>query len=290
MHRSLQHSTEEVLSPAQILSAFCIAQVNDFHGALPPLLYHNCSKALWLIQITICISPEFRKNLIDRCNDEIVSLLLKFLGKLFTSKQQRWKAAPVVVEKLERFYRYSVSISLNLNEWPDSFFYAAVFLHILAPSIEHFPLRQRSFRNEEFNNLKADTLLLTVSSKDSLRNKKTLPLIFQVGSRTFELLLVGRENYKGSSIVLFRYGRKHSGFWLCTKQKGFVRKIEETPQECMDTFIQGYWNLALFRVVAHPNVNTLRMDFLSNFSCQGLFFCSTHSTKTTVFKPDDYTH
>ena len=113
--------------------------------------------------------------------------------------------------------------------------------------------------------------MLSSDSTNSTRNRCRLPLRYIFGNHEFDLLVVGRDSFKGNAIILFRYGGTHTSFWMqSNKQKHTMTKLEETPQASLDTYIQGYWNFAVYCAVREVDNAILKMDYLL-INCM---FCS----------------
>ena len=286
MNKTLATVVDDKLSPADRLSMLCLAQIDDLHGTIPPVFYNKCSKALWLLQIFSCLLPDFRYSLAERSGEYLVSLCLRFLDHFLLPQKSRQTLISSVLDELEMFYVQSVSEARpTLCTWSDLFFHAALFLNILCPCVQLFTLQKRLFHNVDFESLTADSFLVTFDSNASSRTRFTLPLSIHIGNREFELILLGSDCVNANCIILFRYGGSHSGFWFLNNKLMSPRKIEDLPETCVETFIGSSWSIALYCVVPQASNASMKMDFLMNFSCQGIFFCSSHLSPLTKDYP-----
>ena len=287
MHEKLATVVEHKLSCADRLSMLCLAQTDDLHGTIPPVFFTKCSKALWLLQVVSYLIPDVSYSLAERSGDELVRLCLRFLDQMLLPQKRRQNTVSPILEELEKFYVIAVSEARsNGPHWSDSFAYAAHFLDVLCPFVQLFIFEDNCFHENDFHGLTSDAFLVTLAANASKRSKRILPLSMEIGNRKFELLLVGTDNYIGKSIILFRYGGSHSAFWLQHNKQSLPQKLEDFSEVLVETLIGSLWSIALYSVVPDTSNASMKMDFLTNFSCQGHFFCSNHLSPLTKDYPN----
>ena len=109
------------------------------------------------------------------------------------------------------------------------------------------------------------------------------PLNLIISDNEFELIAVGTKHgsSKGEPRWLVRHGGRFQGFWLIEKSEKFAKKTEGCPTDALETFIRGYWTIAIYQRSRNVELIDLKWKFLSTLTGQGIFICAHHTIPLT---------
>ena len=85
--------------------------------------------------------------------------------------------------------------------------------------------------------------------------------------------------------------RENRGGWLdmegSFKGSGSLRKVQNLPKKqgsptvALETFIRGYWTIAIYQISRNVELIDLKWRFLSTLTGQGIFICAHHTIPLT---------
>ena len=290
--KTVEKNEKLYLNNVELLSCYTLVHGNDDYGCSPPPLENRVSIVSWIVQAAACVSPILCRSLVNSSKYSVTLRPLFALLRKVLLGTARMNTARVLwlVEKSEQ----AVSAVIEQNNTDDKTegtadcccFVGARFLSKICNTIQHFPLDKRknigSATTEQVSYNMTHAIYTTGSPKN-LRNKVEPPLTLIISDNEFELMAVGTKDgsNKGEPRWLVRHGGKFEGFWLIEKSTKFAKKTEGSPTDALETFIRGYWTIAIYQISRNVEMIDLKWKFLSTLTGQGIFICAHHTIPLT---------
>ena len=288
----VETNEKEYLNNVESLSCYTLVHGNDDYGCSPPPLENRVSIVSWIVQAAACVSPILCRSLVNSSKYSVTLRPLFTLLRKVLLGTARMNTAKVLwlVKKSEQAVS-AVIEQTNTDDKPEGTtdcccFVGARFVSEICDTIQHVPLNKRknigSATTEQvsYNTTHA---IFTTGSPKNLRNKMKPPLNLIISDNEFELIAVGTKDgsSKGEPRWLVRHGGRFQGFWLIEKSKKFAKKTEGYPTDALETFIRGYWTIAIYQRSRNVELIDLKWKFLSTLTGQGIFICARHTIPLT---------
>ena len=282
----IDKNEQELLSNVKFLQCYALAQPNNEHGCSPPPLINDTGDTLWFLQAACCISPILCSSMASGVNHVLAKNLLSLLRHTFTgfAKESKLQRISQAQADIDNILNNAVTDNDNPNMISNLFQAGGVVLHALCADLCHLQLSRRSELTDQFvRDVTVETkhVIATTTDVNNLRSKVNPPPNIVLFDVQFELVGCGCGSWGTDAVILLRHGGRFCNFWRILKANKFAEPLLDSPETLLDKILRGYWSFLIYRGTNSKKVSTVKWQYLSNLTGQGVFICDKHDVPLT---------
>ena len=282
----IDENEQELLSNVKFLQCYALAQPNNEHGCSPPPLINDTGDTLWFLQAACCISPILCSSMASGVNHVLAKNLLSLLRHTFTgfAKESKLQRISQAQADIDNILNNAVTDNDNPNMISNLFQAGGVVLHALCADLCHLQLSRRSELTDQFvRDVTVETkhVIATTTDVNNLRSKVNPPPNIVLFDVQFELVGCDCGSWGTDAVILLRHGGRFCNFWRILKANKFAEPLLDSPETLLDKILRGYWTFLIYRGTNSKKVSTVKWQYLSNLTGQGVFICDKHDVPLT---------